>query len=80
MPAGFEDGRPLWFGMLAESQALGGQQVGPTCARVIDEVIRTNVERDPNSMLNRPSTAFADTTTELLDFALANEGGARGPF
>jgi hypothetical protein len=48
MPAAFTTKTPLWFGMLAESQALGGQKIGPTCGRIINEVIRTNVERSPD--------------------------------
>jgi hypothetical protein len=49
--------------MLAESEALGceevgavcdvaGQGLGPTCGRIINEVIRTNVERDPESFFS----------------------------
>jgi hypothetical protein len=48
LPAAFTTKTPLWFGMLAESESLGGQKLGPTCGRIINEVIRTNIERSPD--------------------------------
>lgn len=38
LPAGHGTEMPLWYGMLLESQALGGRQVGPTCGTVIADV------------------------------------------
>jgi len=53
IPAVFADESPLFYGILAESEKLGGARLGPTGARIVNEVIRTNVERDPDSYLNR---------------------------
>jgi Animal haem peroxidase len=53
IPAVFAGEAPLFYGILAESEALGGARLGPTGARIVNEVIRTNVERDPDSYLNR---------------------------
>lgn len=78
LPAGFEDGTPLFFGALAESEALGGARLGPTCGRIVNEVFRTNVERDPNSYLNAKG-GFVPLVRTTGDF-LAYAGVTGGPF
>jgi hypothetical protein len=56
IPAVFANESPLFYGILAESEKFGGARLGPTGARIVNEVIRTNVERDPDSYLNaRPA-------------------------
>jgi Animal haem peroxidase len=68
LPAGFEDGTPLWFGLLAESEVTtGGERLGPTAARIVNEVLRTNIERDPNHLPE--FVPPVRSTGELLRFA-----------
>jgi hypothetical protein len=68
---------PLWFGILMESEAAGGEKLGPTGGRIVNEVIRTNIERDKASILN--AAPFVPTARTTGDF-LAEAGQVGGPF
>ena len=39
LPSGHGSEMPLWYGMLLESQLAGGRLVGPTCGKVIADVL-----------------------------------------
>ena len=73
LPAAFTTKTPLWFGGLAESEALGGVRLGPTCGRIVNEVIRTNIERQ--GVLGN-FTPLVRTTGDFL----ARAGVVGGPF
>jgi hypothetical protein len=74
---GFEDGTPLWFYILRESELReNGERVGPVGARIIGDVLITNLRRDPDSYLNaspafKPSVPHAGAFTmgDFLRFA-----------
>ena len=78
LPAVFQDETPLWFGVLAESEANGGQKLGPVGGMIVNEVFRTNVERDPNGIVRAPvkGAPVVKTMGDFLHFA----GVVGGPF
>ena len=77
--AGFESATPLWYYILLESEKrAGGERLGPVGARIVAEVLLTNLRRDPGSYLTdnpgfQPSVPHehkgAFTIRDFLHFA-----------
>jgi putative pyrroloquinoline-quinone binding quinoprotein len=69
---GFENGTPLWFYILAESERRqGGLQLRNVGARIVAEVFLTNLKRDKGSYL-KAEPAFQPSVPHQGDFTIGD--------
>jgi hypothetical protein len=76
LPDQFAGNAPLWFYVLAEAQALGGERLGPVGSRIVTETFVALLMQDGHSFLRqdplwKPDVAYDFGMAEFLRMAIA---------
>jgi hypothetical protein len=69
----FDNGTPLWYYILAESERTGGKKLGPVGARIVADILTRLLKDDGGGILRNhfvPTAPIAQTTGQfgLADF------------
>jgi Animal haem peroxidase len=75
LPDQFAGNAPLWFYVLAEAQALGGERLGPVGSRIVTETFVALLMQDGHSFLRqdplwKPDVAYDFGMAEFLRMAI----------
>jgi hypothetical protein len=68
----FDNGTPLWYYILAESQQAGGKKLGPVGARIIADIFIRLLQNDSGSILQTGFTPMPPIAPSPGQFGLAD--------
>ena len=72
LPAAFDNGTPLWYYILAESQLAGGKKLGPVGGRIVADIFIRLLQNDSGGILRNGFTPAPPIAPAAGQFGLAD--------
>jgi Animal haem peroxidase len=72
LPSAFDNGTPLWYYVLADSQRAGGKKLGPVGGRIVADIFTSLLEIDGGGVLRSGFTPMPPIAQSPGQFSLAD--------